>query len=167
MTNVSFKTWSKYSPQCWDFWSSLCSAPQEHELLSYSSTRTKAPSVIVSGLKPATWYVFSVRTRTAAGYSSYSPKYEYETTGDCKYLRQSTVLICCTAVRPKNRVFFHDNNNLSFSLRKSGLILKNIFSTLNNVLFLLIFKTVSRRFKMLVATSSSGSSVVHVASSST
>uniref|UniRef100_A0A669BKR4 receptor protein-tyrosine kinase n=1 Tax=Oreochromis niloticus TaxID=8128 RepID=A0A669BKR4_ORENI len=78
----------------------------EHELLSYSSTRTKAPSVIVSGLKPATWYVFSVRTRTAAGYSSYSPKYEYETTGDCKYLRPSTVLICCTAVRPKNRVFF-------------------------------------------------------------
>uniref|UniRef100_A0A669AWD5 Ephrin type-A receptor 6 n=1 Tax=Oreochromis niloticus TaxID=8128 RepID=A0A669AWD5_ORENI len=59
---------------------------KEHELLSYSSTRTKAPSVIVSGLKPATWYVFSVRTRTAAGYSSYSPKYEYETTGDCNHI---------------------------------------------------------------------------------
>lgn len=70
------------------FWSS--SLPQEHEQLSYSSTRTKAPSVIISGLKPATWYVFSVRTRTPAGYSSYSPKYEYETTGDCKYLRLST-----------------------------------------------------------------------------
>lgn len=60
------------------------SSQQEHEQLSYSSTRTKAPSVIVSSLKPATWYIFSVRTRTAAGYSSYSPKYEYETTGDCK-----------------------------------------------------------------------------------
>lgn len=59
--------------------------PQEHELLSYSSTRTKAPSVIISGLKPATWYIFSVRTRTPAGYSSYSPKYEYKTTGDCKF----------------------------------------------------------------------------------
>lgn len=61
-------------------------SPQEHELLSYSSTRTKAPSVIISGLKPATWYIFSVRTRTPAGYSSYSPKYEYKTTGDCKFL---------------------------------------------------------------------------------
>lgn len=61
-------------------------SPQEHELLSYSSTRTKAPSVIISGLKPATWYIFSVRTRTPAGYSSYSPKYEYRTTGDCKFL---------------------------------------------------------------------------------
>lgn len=58
--------------------------PQEHEQLSYSSTRTRAPSVIISGLKPATWYIFSVRTRTPAGYSSYSPKYEYKTTGDCK-----------------------------------------------------------------------------------
>ncbi|CAB1429832.1 unnamed protein product [Pleuronectes platessa] len=58
---------------------------KEHEQLSYSSTRTKAPSVIISGLKPATWYVFSVRTRTPAGYSSYSPKYEYESTGDCEY----------------------------------------------------------------------------------
>lgn len=62
--------------------------PQEHEQLSYSSTRTKAPSVIVSGLKPATWYIFSVRTHTPAGYSSFSPKYEFETTEDCKYLRR-------------------------------------------------------------------------------
>lgn len=65
------------------------SPKQEHEQLSYSSTRTKAPSVIISGLKPATWYVFSVRTRTPAGYSSYTPKYEYKTTGDCKYLKPS------------------------------------------------------------------------------
>lgn len=60
------------------------SLPQEHEQLSYSSTRARAPSVIISGLKPATWYIFSVRTHTPAGYSSYSPKYEYKTTGDCK-----------------------------------------------------------------------------------
>lgn len=64
--------------------SGFCSPQQEHEQLSYSSTRTKAPSVIISGLKAATWYIFCVRTRTAAGYSSYSPKYEYETTGDCE-----------------------------------------------------------------------------------
>uniref|UniRef100_A0AAV2K4F0 receptor protein-tyrosine kinase n=1 Tax=Knipowitschia caucasica TaxID=637954 RepID=A0AAV2K4F0_KNICA len=72
---------------------------KEHEQTSYSSTRTRAPSVIVSGLKPATWYVFSVRTRTAAGYSSYSPKYEYETTGDSSDLAadQGQVLVIVTA----------------------------------------------------------------------
>ncbi|XP_075896095.1 ephrin type-A receptor 6 [Nelusetta ayraudi] len=72
---------------------------KEHELLSYSSTRTKAPSVIISGLKPATWYIFSVRTRTPAGYSSYSPKYEYKTTGDSSDLAsdQGQVLVIVTA----------------------------------------------------------------------
>uniref|UniRef100_A0A673AYX9 Ephrin type-A receptor 6 n=1 Tax=Sphaeramia orbicularis TaxID=375764 RepID=A0A673AYX9_9TELE len=72
---------------------------KEHEQLSYSSTRTKAPSVIISGLKPATWYVFSVRTRSAAGYSSYSPKYEYETTGDSSDIAsdQGQVLVIVTA----------------------------------------------------------------------
>uniref|UniRef100_A0A8C5DXJ2 Ephrin type-A receptor 6 n=1 Tax=Gouania willdenowi TaxID=441366 RepID=A0A8C5DXJ2_GOUWI len=72
---------------------------KEHEQLSYSSTRTKAPSVIVSGLKPTTWYVFSVRSRSAAGYSSYSPKYEYETTGDSSDLAsdQGQVLVIVTA----------------------------------------------------------------------
>ncbi|XP_038576171.1 ephrin type-A receptor 6-like isoform X1 [Micropterus salmoides] len=72
---------------------------KEHEQLSYSSTRTKAPSVIISGLKPATWYVFSVRTRTPAGYGSYSPKYEYETTGDSSDIAsdQGQVLVIVTA----------------------------------------------------------------------
>ncbi|XP_053184180.1 ephrin type-A receptor 6-like [Scomber japonicus] len=72
---------------------------KEHEQLSYSSTRTKAPSVIISGLNPATWYVFSVRTRTSAGYSSYSPKYEYETTGDSSDMAsdQGQVLVIVTA----------------------------------------------------------------------
>ncbi|KAM6934423.1 ephrin type-A receptor 3 isoform 6-T7 [Xenentodon cancila] len=72
---------------------------KEHEQLSYSSTRTKAPSVIVSGLNPATWYVFSVRTRTASGYSSYSPKYEFQTTGDSSDIAsdQGQVLVIVTA----------------------------------------------------------------------
>ncbi|MEQ2231596.1 Ephrin type-A receptor 6, partial [Ilyodon furcidens] len=72
---------------------------KEQEQLSYSSTRTRAPSVIVSGLKPATWYVFSVRTRTAGGYSSYSPKYEYQTTGDSSDIAsdQGQVLVIVTA----------------------------------------------------------------------
>uniref|UniRef100_A0A673Y692 Ephrin type-A receptor 6 n=1 Tax=Salmo trutta TaxID=8032 RepID=A0A673Y692_SALTR len=59
---------------------------KEHEELSYSSTRTKAPSVIITGLKPSTCYIFSLRTRTSAGHSAYSPKYEYETTDDSEYL---------------------------------------------------------------------------------
>ncbi|XP_037645831.1 ephrin type-A receptor 6-like isoform X2 [Sebastes umbrosus] len=72
---------------------------KEHEQLSYSSTRTKAPSVIISGLKPATWYVFCVRTRTPAGYSSYTPKYEYKTTGDSSDIAsdQGQVLVIVTA----------------------------------------------------------------------
>uniref|UniRef100_A0AAZ1X0G7 Ephrin type-A receptor 6 n=1 Tax=Oreochromis aureus TaxID=47969 RepID=A0AAZ1X0G7_OREAU len=74
------------------------------KVLKYSVYDSKAPSVIVSGLKPATWYVFSVRTRTAAGYSSYSPKYEYETTGDCKYLRPSTVLISSNMASDQGQV---------------------------------------------------------------
>ncbi|XP_040517630.1 ephrin type-A receptor 6 isoform X7 [Gallus gallus] len=52
---------------------------KEHEQLSYSSTRSKAPSVIITGLKPATKYIFHIRVRTAAGYSGYSQKFEFET----------------------------------------------------------------------------------------
>ncbi|XP_017312319.1 ephrin type-A receptor 6 [Ictalurus punctatus] len=54
---------------------------KEQEQLSYSSTRTKVPSAIVTGLKPSTVYVFHIRARTATGYSSYSSKLEF-TTGD-------------------------------------------------------------------------------------
>lgn len=90
--------------------------PQEHELLSYSSTRTKAPSVIISGLKPAAWYVFSVRTRTPAGYSSYSPKYEYETTGDCEYLRPAILCV----LNMSSGVFVDDDvfSEQSYEMRK-------------------------------------------------
>uniref|UniRef100_A0A670IS26 receptor protein-tyrosine kinase n=2 Tax=Podarcis muralis TaxID=64176 RepID=A0A670IS26_PODMU len=52
---------------------------KEQEQLSYSSTRSKAPSVIVTGLKPATKYIFHIRARTATGYSGYSQKFEFET----------------------------------------------------------------------------------------
>ncbi|XP_054887695.1 ephrin type-A receptor 6-like [Poeciliopsis prolifica] len=72
---------------------------KQQEQLSFSSTHTRAPSVIVSGLKPATWYIFSVRTRTAGGFSSYSPKYEYQTTGDSSDMAsdQGQVLVIVTA----------------------------------------------------------------------
>lgn len=59
--------------------------PQEHEQLSYSSTRSKAPSVIITGLKPATKYIFHIRVRTAAGYSGYSQKFEFETGDESKF----------------------------------------------------------------------------------
>nr|XP_023836522.1 ephrin type-A receptor 6-like [Salvelinus alpinus] len=72
---------------------------KEHEELSYSSTRTKAPSVIITGLKPSTCYVFSLRTRTSAGHRAYSPKYEYETTDDTSDMAsdQGQVLVIVTA----------------------------------------------------------------------
>lgn len=55
---------------------------QEQEQLSYSSTRTKNPSVVVTGLRPSTVYVFHVRVRTAAGYTAYSPNYEFATAAE-------------------------------------------------------------------------------------
>uniref|UniRef100_A0A8C2HST0 receptor protein-tyrosine kinase n=2 Tax=Cyprinus carpio TaxID=7962 RepID=A0A8C2HST0_CYPCA len=57
---------------------------KEQEQLSYSSTRTKSPSVIVTGLNPSTVYVFHVRARTITGYSSYSPKFEFATGDESK-----------------------------------------------------------------------------------
>nr|XP_006637988.2 PREDICTED: ephrin type-A receptor 6 isoform X2 [Lepisosteus oculatus] len=72
---------------------------KEHEQLSYSSTRSKAPSVIITGLKPSTKYVFHIRARTAAGYSSYSPKFEYETGDETSDMAtdQGQVLVITTA----------------------------------------------------------------------
>uniref|UniRef100_A0A8C6ZYP6 receptor protein-tyrosine kinase n=1 Tax=Nothoprocta perdicaria TaxID=30464 RepID=A0A8C6ZYP6_NOTPE len=58
---------------------------EKHEQLSYSSTRSKAPSVIITGLKPATKYIFHIRVRTAAGYSGYSQKFEFETGDESKF----------------------------------------------------------------------------------
>ncbi|KAM9801925.1 ephrin type-A receptor 6 isoform 2-T4 [Syngnathus typhle] len=72
---------------------------KEREQQSYSSTSTKDPSVIITGLKPATWYVFSVRTRTPSGYSAHATRYEYKTTGDSSDLvsDQGQVLVIVTA----------------------------------------------------------------------
>uniref|UniRef100_A0A9J8D917 Ephrin type-A receptor 6 n=1 Tax=Cyprinus carpio carpio TaxID=630221 RepID=A0A9J8D917_CYPCA len=74
---------------------------KEQEQLSYSSTRTKSPSVIVTGLNPSTVYVFHVRARTIAGYSSYSPKFEFATGDESKHSEeaadQGQVLVIVTA----------------------------------------------------------------------
>ncbi|XP_071612959.1 ephrin type-A receptor 6 isoform X2 [Heliangelus exortis] len=72
---------------------------KEHEQLSYSSTRSKAPSVIITGLKPATKYVFHIRVRTAAGYSGYSQKFEFETGDETSDMaaEQGQILVIATA----------------------------------------------------------------------
>ncbi|XP_072556370.1 ephrin type-A receptor 6 isoform X2 [Paramormyrops kingsleyae] len=72
---------------------------KENEQLSYSSTRSKAPSVIITGLKPSTNYVFLIRARTTAGYTTYSPKFEYETGEDTSNMAadQGQVLVIVTA----------------------------------------------------------------------
>uniref|UniRef100_A0A3B5BC09 receptor protein-tyrosine kinase n=1 Tax=Stegastes partitus TaxID=144197 RepID=A0A3B5BC09_9TELE len=57
----------------------------EKEQLSYSSTRTKTPSVVVTSLRPSTVYVFHVRAHTAAGYTAYSPNFEFATAKDEKF----------------------------------------------------------------------------------
>ncbi|XP_069801538.1 ephrin type-A receptor 6 isoform X1 [Dendropsophus ebraccatus] len=72
---------------------------EEHEQLSYSSTRSKAPSVIITGLKPSTKYIFHIRVRTAAGYSGYSHKFEFETGDETSDMaaEQGQILVIATA----------------------------------------------------------------------
>ncbi|XP_031180203.1 ephrin type-A receptor 6-like isoform X2 [Sander lucioperca] len=71
---------------------------KEQEQLSYSSTRTKAPNVVVTGLRPSTVYVFHVRVRTAAGYTAYSPNFEFATAAeDPDIADQGQVLVVVTA----------------------------------------------------------------------
>ncbi|XP_069801539.1 ephrin type-A receptor 6 isoform X2 [Dendropsophus ebraccatus] len=72
---------------------------KEHEQLSYSSTRSKAPSVIITGLKPSTKYIFHIRVRTAAGYSGYSHKFEFETGDETSDMaaEQGQILVIATA----------------------------------------------------------------------
>nr|XP_045719722.1 ephrin type-A receptor 6 [Mirounga angustirostris] len=72
---------------------------KEHEQLTYSSTRSKAPSVIITGLKPATKYIFHIRVRTATGYSGYSQKFEFETGDETSDMaaEQGQILVIATA----------------------------------------------------------------------
>uniref|UniRef100_A0A8C9NHK5 receptor protein-tyrosine kinase n=1 Tax=Serinus canaria TaxID=9135 RepID=A0A8C9NHK5_SERCA len=77
---------------------------EKHEQLSYSSTRSKAPSVIITGLKPATKYIFHIRVRTAAGYSGYSQKFEFET-GDENKTQCTSVLFMASILFKTSLVF--------------------------------------------------------------
>ncbi|XP_061670983.1 ephrin type-A receptor 6 isoform X2 [Syngnathoides biaculeatus] len=71
---------------------------KEQEQLSYSSTRTKSPSVVVTGLRPSTVYIFHVRARTTAGYTAYSSNFEFSTAAeDPDVADQGQVLVVVTA----------------------------------------------------------------------
>lgn len=56
--------------------------PQEQEQLSYSSTRTRTPSVVITGLRSSTAYIFHVRAHTADGFTAYSPTFEFSTAAE-------------------------------------------------------------------------------------
>uniref|UniRef100_A0A3Q3EF92 receptor protein-tyrosine kinase n=1 Tax=Kryptolebias marmoratus TaxID=37003 RepID=A0A3Q3EF92_KRYMA len=86
------KDWATYSSIALS-WSEVEPPPSEildyevkyyekQEQLSYSSTRTRAASVVVTGLRPSTVYVFHVRARTAAGFTAYSPNFECATAAE-------------------------------------------------------------------------------------
>ncbi|KAM8977020.1 ephrin type-A receptor 6 [Pelodytes ibericus] len=88
------KAYPRIAPAFWHYL-----RVEEHEQLSYSSTRSKAPSVIITGLKPSTKYVFHIRVRTAAGYSGYSHKFEFETGDETSDMaaEQGQILVIATA----------------------------------------------------------------------
>uniref|UniRef100_A0A8B9ZC29 receptor protein-tyrosine kinase n=1 Tax=Buteo japonicus TaxID=224669 RepID=A0A8B9ZC29_9AVES len=63
--------------------------------LTYSITQTqilKSNIVIITGLKPATKYIFHIRVRTAAGYSGYSQKFEFETGDESNILIKTSLV---------------------------------------------------------------------------
>ncbi|XP_059743672.1 ephrin type-A receptor 6 isoform X4 [Bos taurus] len=88
------KVYPRIAPAFWHYL-----RVEEHEQLTYSSTRSKAPSVIITGLKPATRYIFHIRVRTAAGYSGYSQKFEFETGDETSDMaaEQGQILVIATA----------------------------------------------------------------------
>ncbi|XP_054829526.1 ephrin type-A receptor 6 isoform X2 [Eublepharis macularius] len=88
------KVYPRIAPAFWHYL-----RVEEHEQLSYSSTRSKAPSVIVTGLKPATKYIFHIRVRTATGYSGYTQKFEFETGDETSDIaaEQGQILVIATA----------------------------------------------------------------------
>ncbi|XP_041610921.1 ephrin type-A receptor 6 isoform X2 [Vulpes lagopus] len=88
------KAYPRIAPAFWHYL-----RVEEHEQLTYSSTRSKAPSVIITGLKPATKYIFHIRVRTATGYSGYSQKFEFETGDETSDMaaEQGQILVIATA----------------------------------------------------------------------
>ncbi|CAD7669076.1 unnamed protein product [Nyctereutes procyonoides] len=92
--DVTLQAYPRIAPAFWHYL-----RVEEHEQLTYSSTRSKAPSVIITGLKPATKYIFHIRVRTATGYSGYSQKFEFETGDETSDMaaEQGQILVIATA----------------------------------------------------------------------
>ncbi|XP_039365300.1 ephrin type-A receptor 8 isoform X1 [Mauremys reevesii] len=73
---------------------------KDKEMQSYSTLKSKGTSATVSGLKPATRYIFQVRARTSAGCGRFSQMVEVET-GKAIALRYDTmtiIWICLTLI---------------------------------------------------------------------
>ncbi|RMB91744.1 hypothetical protein DUI87_31974 [Hirundo rustica rustica] len=73
---------------------------KDKEMQSYSTLKSKSTTATVSGLKPATRYIFQVRARTSAGCGRFSQTVEVET-GKPVSLRYDTmtiVWICLTLI---------------------------------------------------------------------
>ncbi|XP_066890958.1 ephrin type-A receptor 6 isoform X7 [Kogia breviceps] len=89
------KVYPRIAPAFWHY----LRVEQHEQQLSYSSTRSKAPSAIITGLKPATKYIFHIRVRTATGYSGYSQKFEFETGDETSDMaaEQGQILVIATA----------------------------------------------------------------------
>ncbi|XP_027558768.1 ephrin type-A receptor 8 [Neopelma chrysocephalum] len=73
---------------------------KDKEMQSYSTLKSKSTTATISGLKPATRYIFQVRARTSAGCGRFSQTVEVET-GKPVSLRYDTmtiVWICLTLI---------------------------------------------------------------------
>ncbi|XP_077167996.1 ephrin type-A receptor 8 isoform X2 [Paroedura picta] len=68
---------------------------KDKEMQSYSTLKSKGNSTTVSGLKPATRYVFQVRARTSAGCGKFSQAMEVETTKAIRHYDTTTVIWTC------------------------------------------------------------------------
>ncbi|XP_066492912.1 ephrin type-A receptor 8 isoform X2 [Tiliqua scincoides] len=72
---------------------------KDKEMQSYSTLKSKGNSTTVSGLKPATRYVFQVRARTSAGCGKFSQAVEVETSkATSHYDTTMVVWICLTLI---------------------------------------------------------------------
>uniref|UniRef100_A0A8C7H6B8 receptor protein-tyrosine kinase n=1 Tax=Oncorhynchus kisutch TaxID=8019 RepID=A0A8C7H6B8_ONCKI len=65
---------------------------QKEQETSYTILRSKGCNVTLGGLKADTSYLLQIRARTAAGYGASSRSFEFETSPDCKYRSDPTIL---------------------------------------------------------------------------
>uniref|UniRef100_K7GC54 receptor protein-tyrosine kinase n=1 Tax=Pelodiscus sinensis TaxID=13735 RepID=K7GC54_PELSI len=72
---------------------------KDKEMQSYSTLKSKGTSATVSGLKPATRYIFQVRARTSAGCGRFSQTVEVETgKATLRYDTMTIIWICLTLI---------------------------------------------------------------------